>query len=60
MWWLLAREVQRLKGQIGREIPWDIVPDLFFYRDPEDVTKLYSCLCCYFFFKTKGRERGTS
>lgn len=37
MWWLLAREVLRLKGSISRDIPWDVVPDLFFYRDPEEV-----------------------
>lgn len=37
MWWMLSREVKRLKGDIGRDIPWDVVPDLFFYRDPEDV-----------------------
>lgn len=39
MWWLLSREVMRLKGEIGRDLPWDVVPDLFFYRDPEDVEK---------------------
>ena len=37
MWWFLTREVLRLKGSISRDIPWDVVPDLFFYRDPEDV-----------------------
>jgi small subunit ribosomal protein SAe len=39
MWWMLAREVLRLKGDISRDIPWDVVPDLFFYRDPEEVEK---------------------
>ncbi|XP_003382764.1 PREDICTED: 40S ribosomal protein SA-like [Amphimedon queenslandica] len=39
MWWMLAREVLRLKGELSRDMPWDIVPDLFFYRDPEDVEK---------------------
>lgn len=37
MWWLLTREVLRLKGAISREVPWEVVPDLFFYRDPEEV-----------------------
>ena len=37
MWWLLSREVMRLKGSISREIPWDVMPDLFFYREPEEV-----------------------
>jgi len=35
MWWFLAREVLRLRGSISREMPWDVMPDLFFYRDPE-------------------------
>lgn len=39
MWWLLAREVLRLRGQIARELPWDIMVDLFFYRDPEEAEK---------------------
>lgn len=39
MWWLLAREVLRIRGQISRKEPWNIVVDLFFYRDPEEVEK---------------------
>ncbi|KAK5640932.1 hypothetical protein RI129_009479 [Pyrocoelia pectoralis] len=39
MWWLLAREVLRLKGQIAREGKWDIVVDLYFYREPEEAEK---------------------
>jgi len=39
MWWLLAREVLRLRGQIPREGKWDVVVDLFFYRDPEEAEK---------------------
>ncbi|KAK3930410.1 40S ribosomal protein SA [Frankliniella fusca] len=39
MWWLLAREVLRLRGQIPREAKWDVVVDLFFYRDPEEAEK---------------------
>jgi len=39
MWWLLAREVLRLRGQITREGKWDVVVDLFFYRDPEEAEK---------------------
>lgn len=38
MWWLLAREVLRLRGMITHD-KWDIKPDLFFYRDPEEAEK---------------------
>jgi len=39
MWWMLAREVLRLRGSIGRGTPWEVMPDLFFYRDPEEAEK---------------------
>lgn len=39
VYWLLAREVLRLRGTISREQPWDVMVDMFFYRDPEDVEK---------------------
>lgn len=39
MWWMLTREVLRLRGVVSREVPWDVMPDLFFYRDPEETEK---------------------
>merc|ERR1712121_366789 len=39
MWWILAREVLRLRGTISREVPWTVMPDLYFYRDPEEAEK---------------------
>jgi len=38
LYWLLAREVLRMRGTITREF-WDIPVDLFFYRDPEELEK---------------------
>ncbi|KAJ3011540.1 structural constituent of ribosome [Thoreauomyces humboldtii] len=38
-YWLLAREVLRLRGTIARTTPWDIMVDMFFFRDPEEAEK---------------------
>merc|ERR1712030_217503 len=35
----LAREALRVRGSISRDLPWEIMPDLFFYRDPEEAEK---------------------
>ena len=39
MYWLLAREVLRMRGTVARATPWDVPVDLFFYRDPEELEK---------------------
>lgn len=40
IWWLLAREVLRLRGTIPRtKDGWNVMVDMFFYRDPEEVEK---------------------
>ncbi|XP_060011949.1 LOW QUALITY PROTEIN: small ribosomal subunit protein uS2B-like [Lagenorhynchus albirostris] len=36
-WWMLARKVLRMRGTIFREHPWEVMPDLYFYRDPEET-----------------------
>ena len=40
---MLAREVLRLRGKITHD-KWDIKPDLFFYRDPEEAEKEQAAL----------------
>jgi len=39
LYWLLAREVLRMRQVISRQTPWDIMVDMFFYRDPEEAEK---------------------
>jgi len=37
IFWLLAREVQILRGELGKKEEWDVMVDLFFYKKIEDV-----------------------
>jgi len=39
MWWLLCREVLYMRNVIARGAPWDVMVDLFLYRDPEEQEK---------------------
>ncbi|KAI9217207.1 ribosomal protein S2, flavodoxin-like domain-containing protein [Blastocladiella britannica] len=39
MWYLLAREVLRLRGAIPRSQPWDVMADMFFYRESDEAEK---------------------
>ena len=39
MYWLLAREVQRMRGLLSRSQPWNVMMDLFMYREIEEVEK---------------------
>jgi hypothetical protein len=39
MYWMLCREVLRLRGSVKRNVEWDVMVDMFFYRDPEEVAK---------------------
>jgi small subunit ribosomal protein SAe len=39
LYWLLAREVLRLRGTIPRSEPWNVMVDLFTFREPDEVEK---------------------
>jgi small subunit ribosomal protein SAe len=39
LYWLLAREVLRLRATIARGDPWNVMVDLFMYREAEEVEK---------------------
>jgi small subunit ribosomal protein SAe len=39
LYYLLAREVLRMRGAIPRSVPWEVKADLFLYRDPEEAAK---------------------
>ncbi|KAG5367108.1 40S ribosomal protein [Yarrowia sp. B02] len=37
VWWMISREVLRLRGALeDRNTEWSVMPDLYFYRDPEE------------------------
>jgi len=37
MYWLLAREVRRMRSLLPRLHPWEVSVDLFFFRDPSEI-----------------------
>jgi len=41
MWWMLCREVRRMRGITPRSMLWEteVMPDLFFFRDTEEEDK---------------------
>ncbi|KAI9477835.1 MAG: ribosomal protein S2, flavodoxin-like domain-containing protein, partial [Benjaminiella poitrasii] len=39
IYWLLARAVLRLRGTLDYTTPWEVMVDMFFYRDPEEIEK---------------------
>merc|ERR1719433_1251628 len=39
LYWLLAREVQYLRGTLSRSNMWEVMVDSFFWRDPEELAE---------------------
>jgi len=39
MYWLLAREVNRMRGKLARSEAWNVMVDLFMHREPEEADK---------------------
>jgi len=39
LYWLLAREVQYLRGSLARTSQWEVMVDSFFWRDPEELER---------------------
>ena len=39
IYWRLARAVLRLRGTLDYTTPWDVMVDMFFYREPEEIEK---------------------
>jgi len=36
-WWLLCRQLLKFRGKLPAHAEWEVMPDLFFYRDLEEV-----------------------
>jgi small subunit ribosomal protein SAe len=39
IFWLLAREVKILRGELGKDDDWDVMVDLFFYKKIDEVVQ---------------------
>jgi len=39
MYWMLCREVLRLRDTVSRDKEWEVMVDMFIYRDPEEAEK---------------------
>jgi len=39
IYWLLAREVRILRGELRKDEDWEVLVDLFYYRDIGHVTE---------------------
>merc|ERR1712113_489495 len=40
IFWMLAREVRILTGRLRKDEEWDVMVDLFYYKNPEEAEKI--------------------
>merc|ERR1712170_246589 len=40
IFWMLAREVRILQGRLRKDEEWDVMVDLFYYKNPEEQEKI--------------------
>jgi small subunit ribosomal protein SAe len=45
IYWLLAREVNVLRGKHSRDEDWDVVVDLFYYKKADEVIQFLILGC---------------
>jgi len=38
-WWMLCRQLLKFRGKIPGHSEWEVMPDLFFYRDVDEVAE---------------------
>jgi len=36
-WWMLCRQLLKFRGKIPPQLEWEVMPDMFFYRDLDEV-----------------------
>jgi len=36
-WWMLCRQLLKFRGKIPANLEWEVMPDLFFYRDLDEM-----------------------
>merc|ERR1712066_129383 len=44
IFWMLAREVRILTGRLRKDEEWDVMVDLFYYKNPEEQEKIEKML----------------
>merc|ERR1712110_574937 len=58
VFWMLAREVKILNGQLKRDEEWDVMVDLFYYKTVEDTDKMLHKKLPIWLRKKRKKETG--